>query len=81
MLDLIPCNRGFSYILYEPYRKRGVMNQGTQRDRVDGDKIILHVPNDFKSGVFKGVIIHTSDGKTKEYRIIKTKPGKFMMQK
>ena len=57
------------------------MRNSTQKDRIEGKKIILHVPQGLKSGVLKNIIFHTSEGDIKEYRITRTKTGKFMMQK
>lgn len=49
-----------------------------ERDRIEGDTIILHSPTESTGSILKHLIILTPDGE-KKYQIKKTKHGRFLM--
>jgi hypothetical protein len=49
-----------------------------EKDRIEGDTIILHAPLHSNNCLLKNLIIVTSSGE-KKYQIKKTKHGKFLM--
>ena len=49
-----------------------------EKDRIEGDTIILHAPLDSSNSLLKNLVIVTAKGE-KKYQIKKTKHGKFLM--